>query len=72
VSGQNGNGYIVEGPHFWLGRLSRSITLALVDMRDSRPRVAQEHLNATIREFLRSPVASEELKDTLRGDLRRR
>ena len=59
-------------PHFWTGRVSRSITLAVADLRDKRPEVAREHLNATIREFLRSPVASEELKDTLRGDLRRR
>jgi len=61
-----------DQPHFWLGRLSRSITLAVGDLRDDRPRVAREHLQATIREFLRSPVASEELKATLRGDLRRR
>jgi hypothetical protein len=61
-----------DQPHYWLGRLSRTITLAVVDLRDDHPRIAREHLQETIREFLRSPVPSEELKTDLRGDLRRR
>jgi hypothetical protein len=59
-------------PHFWIGRLSRSITLALADLGDDRPRAAREHLKATIDEFLRSPVPSDELKRDLNGDLRHR
>jgi len=57
---------------FWLGRLSKGITLALVDLRDKRPEVAREHLHSLIRDFLQAPVPSEELKSELRGDLRRR
>jgi len=72
MSARNGNGHVVEGAHFWIGRLSRSTTLALADMRDKRPYVAREHLNATIRDFLRSPIVSDELRQRLRGDLRRR
>ena len=56
------NPYAAE-PHFWIGRLSRSITLALVDLRDDRPRAAREHLTETVREFMRSPVPSEEPED---------
>ena len=67
----NGKEYYAE-PHLWIGRLSRSITLALADLRNDRPRVAQKHLQDTIREFLRSAVPSEGLKADLRGDLRRR
>jgi hypothetical protein len=59
-------------PHFWIGRLSRTITLAVADLRDDRPRAAREHLQATINEFLRCPVASDELKASLKADLRRR
>jgi hypothetical protein len=72
-SGMNGDQhpYIAE-PHFWLGRLSRGITLALVDLRDKRPEVAREHLHSFIAGFLKAPVASEELKIDLRGDLKRR
>jgi hypothetical protein len=56
-----------QAPDFWIGRLSRSVTLALEDLRDDRPRVAREHLQATIREFLSSPVSQRRVKDDLEG-----
>ena len=70
----NGNGRHVydDQPHFWLGRMSKGITLALVDLRNKRPEVAREHLHSLIADFLKAPVPSEELKSELRGDLRRR
>jgi hypothetical protein len=46
--------------------------LALDDLRHSRPDIACEHLSALIKDFLRSPIPSEDLKATLRADLRRR
>ena len=58
--------------HFWVGRLSKGITLAVMDLRDRRPEVAREHLHSLIADFLQAPVPTEELKSELRGDLRRR
>jgi len=59
-----------DQPHFWIGRMSKAITLAVADLRLHRENVAREHLQDLIRDFLRSPVASDELRATLRDDLR--
>lgn len=48
-----------SSPYFWLGRLSMALAVA-----PRHPHVAQD----TLKEFIRSPVPSPELKNLLRKE----
>lgn len=54
-----------ESPHYWLGALSTTVGIAAQTVTQ-KPTAAQKDLQACLREFLASPVPSDELRAILR------
>ena len=56
---------------FWVGYLSQGLLTALRFL-DSSPNLARDDIKSTLEAFLRSPVASPELRVALSRQVRRR
>ena len=67
-----GNSHVYAASYpYWTARLATGITLAVGDLRCKQEHLARVQLEELMRDFLRSPLPSSELKRALREDLKR-
>ena len=59
----------LDTPHVWLGRWSAAAGEATRMIENHDPKGARRYLQATLAEFIASPVPAEETRKLLRGYL---